>query len=382
MHHFLQIDWTDLQYTADEVSRDVYSFPVHIRVLIGVTILFLAIILILLAVIMGSRIYKTQRENKRILLRKKYQPIFTRILFDSDEALSDEAVYKLFEETDLKIPYHREIINDEIIHLHSNFTGDAALRLEKLFVQLLFHEDSIRQLKSTQWHLVAKSMRELALMNVREAHPILAKFLNSKNEILRMEARVAMMKLSETEPLSFLSKETEPLTDWDKANIHAMLTRMESPVIPDFSIWLNSPNKTVIHFCIMMIGYYRQQESADVLVRILNHEDEIIRLAVVRALRDLNARSSEESLITLYPLETSEIQFEILKTLEVIGREKSTFLLEKILKHPITEYRLAIQAVRSLLVTAGNGPQKVQEMLRTGEPTLQMIIRHALDKRL
>ena len=382
MHHFLQIDWTDLQYTADEVSRDVYSFPVHIRVLIGVTILFLAIILILLAVIMGSRIYKTQRENKRILLRKKYQPIFTRILFESDEALSDEAVYKLFEETDLKIPYHREIINDEIIHLHSNFTGDAALRLEKLFVQLLFHEDSIRQLKSTQWHLVAKSMRELALMNVREAHPILAKFLNSKNEILRMEARVAMMKLSETEPLSFLSKETEQLTDWDKANIHAMLTRMESPVIPDFSIWLNSPNKTVIHFCIMMIGYYRQQESADVLVRILNHEDEIIRLAVVRALRDLNARSSEESLITLYPLETSEIQFEILKTLEVIGREKSTFLLEKILKHPITEYRLAIQAVRSLLVTAGNGPQKVQEMLRTGEPTLQMIIRHALDKRL
>lgn len=382
MHYLLQIDWTDLQYTADEVSRDVYSFPVHIRVLIGVTILFLAIILVLLAVIMGSRIYKTQRENKRILLRKKYQPIFTRILFESDEALSDEEVYKLFEETDLKIPYHREIINDEIIHLHSNFTGDAALRLEKLFVQLLFHEDSIRQLKSTQWHLVAKSMRELALMNVREAHPILAKFLNSKNEILRMEARVAMMKLSETEPLSFLSKETEPLTDWDKANIHAMLTRMESPVIPDFSIWLNSPNKTVIHFCIMMIGNYRQQESADVLVRILNHEDEIIRLAVVRALRDLNARSSEESLITLYPLETSEIQFEILKTLEVIGREKSTFLLEKILKHPITEYRLAIQAVRSLLVTAGNGPQKVQEMLRTGEPTLQMIIRHALDKRL
>lgn len=382
MHYLLQIDWTDLQYTADEVSRDVYSFPVHIRVLIAVTILFLVIILILLGVIMGSRIYKTQRENKRILLRKKYQPVFTRILFESDEALNDEEVYKLFEETDLKIPYHREIINDEIIHLHSNFTGDAALRLEKLFVQLLFHEDSIRRLKSTQWHLVAKSMRELALMNVREAHPILAKFLNSKNEILRMEARVAMMKLSETEPLSFLSKETEPLTDWDKANIHAMLTRMESPVIPDFSIWLNSPNKTVIHFCIMMIGYYRQQESADVLVRILNHEDEIIRLAVVRALRDLNARSSEESLITLYPLETSEIQFEILKTLEVIGREKSTFLLEKILKNPITEYRLAIQAVRSLLATAGNGPQKVQEMLRTGEPTLQMIIRHALDKRL
>lgn len=161
-----------------------------------------------------------------------------------------------------------------------------------------------------------------------------------------------------------------------------MLTRMSEPVIPDFTIWLNSPNKTVIHFCIMMIGYYRQQESADVLIRMLDHTDESIRLSVIRALRDLNARSAEESLITLYPLETIENQHEILKTLEVIGKDKSTFLLEKILKQPITEYKLAIQAVRALLVTSVNGQQKVQELLRSGEPVVQQIVHHALDKRL
>ena len=382
MNHLLQIDWTNLQYTADEVTRDVYSFPVQIRILIGVTFLFLLIIIILLMVILGSRIYKTQRENKRNFLRKKYQQVFTHLLFEDDILINDEEVLRHFELADLKIQFHREILNDEIIHLHSNFTGETAIRLEKIFVHLHFHDDAIKKLQSNKWHLVAKSMRELALMNVREAHPMLTRFLTSKNEILRMEARIAMMKLSESEPLSFLSKETEPLTDWDKANIHAMLTRMSEPVIPDFTIWLNSPNKTVIHFCIMMIGYYRQQESADVLIRMLDHTDESIRLSVIRALRDLNARSAEESLITLYPLETIENQHEILKTLEVIGKDKSTFLLEKILKQPITEYKLAIQAVRALLVTSVNGQQKVQELLRSGEPVVQQIVHHALDKRL
>lgn len=132
----------------------------------------------------------------------------------------------------------------------------------------------------------------------------------------------------------------------------------------------------------MMIGYYRQQESAPVLVKMLDHPDEYIRLAAIRALRELNAHSSEENLITLYPLETSEIQHEILKTLEVIGKDKSTHLLEKILKQPITEYRLAIQAVRALLVTSPLGQQKVKEMQQHGEPVLQSIILHALDKRL
>ncbi|HNP49735.1 MAG TPA: HEAT repeat domain-containing protein [Bacteroidia bacterium] len=382
MKHLLQIDWTDLQYTADEFSRDVYSFPVTIRVLIGVTLVFIFIIVVLLGVILGSRIYKTQRENKRNYLRTKYQPIFTKLLFDDDAWMENSDVFQQIDETDLKIQFHREVLNNEIIHLHSNFTGETALRLEKLYVILQFHEDAYKRLQSKQWHIVAKAMRELALMNVQEAHKMLSRFLNSKNEILRMEARVAMMKLSDSEPLSFLSKETEPLTDWDKANIHAMLTRMKEPVIPDFTMWLNSPNKTVIHFCIMMIGYYRQQESAPVLVKMLDHPDEYIRLAAIRALRELNAHSSEENLITLYPLETSEIQHEILKTLEVIGKDKSTHLLEKILKQPITEYRLAIQAVRALLVTSPLGQQKVKEMQQHGEPVLQSIILHALDKRL
>ncbi len=77
--------------------------------------------------------------------------------------------------------------------------------LNLLFVKLGLHHDSLEKTKNRRWYIAAKGMRELALMNVKESHTNLADFLNHKNDILRMEARISMMKLSAEDPLSFLS---------------------------------------------------------------------------------------------------------------------------------------------------------------------------------
>lgn len=382
MTHLLQIGWTDLHYTADEVSREVYTFPVHIRVLIGITLLFVVVILTLLAVIIGSRIYKTKRQSKRIQLRKKYQPVFTQLLFEDESVLNGDAVFGFFDALDLKTPFHREILIDTIVHLHSNFTGETAARLELLFVRLNFHRDAMELLKSKRWHEIAYAMRVLALMNVKESYAPLEQFLTSKNTLLRMESRVALMKLSDKDPLSFLSRETEPLTDWDMANIHAMLTRMDEPVIPDFREWLNSPNKTVVLFCVLMIGYFRQQDATELLTGLLDSPDAVLRKAVIKALRELNSTSVESRLITMFPQEETEIKFEILKTLEAIGKDKTAVFLETFLRNPVSEYTLSIQAVRSLLSAASNGKERLENILAHSEPRLELIVRHALDKRL
>ena len=76
---------------------------------------------------------------------------------------------------------------------------------------------------------------------------------------------------------------------------------------------------------------------------------------------------------------------ELCKQLDISNQSRNHSRIKdslKILKQPITEYKLAIQAVRALLVTSVNGQQKVQELLRSGEPVVQQIVHHALDKRL
>lgn len=235
---------------------------------------------------------------------------------------------------------------------------------------------------SRRWYLAAKGMRELALMNVKEAHENLAGFLNHKNDILRMEARISMMKLSAEEPLSFLSKIKEPLSAWDQANIYGMLSKMPDQIIPDFSHWLNSPNKSVVQFCILMIGAFRQQDSKGVLIHMLDHEDENVRLSVIKALRELNAYASEDKLINMYPLEAEEVQLEIVKTLEAVGKENAAKLMEKILRQPVKNYPVSIQAVKTFLATAESGKERLEHLLESSNPQLQLIVQHAEDKRL
>ncbi len=377
---FLQIDWSDIQYTVNDFSRTVYSFPVHIRVLLAVTLIFLLVILILLGVVLSSRIYKTSRVIKRQMLQEKYQKVFRVLLFE--ERTNGANITGFFDPKDLKTTFYRETIMEEIIHLHENFTGDAAERLEEIYMRLNFHFDSIKKLRDKRWYIVAKGMRELALMNIRQALPEVSGFLNNKNEILRMESRIAIMKLSDEEPLSFLSRETEPLSGWDTANIYSMLQKMPEKMIPDFSRWFSSTNKDVVLFCIQMIGAYRQQDSVEKLLILLKSEDPKIRLETIRALRSLNASAAEKHIIDLYHGENNPIKTEILKALEVVGSPYSAPFLEKVVKEPIQDYLLSIQAVRALLALGNNGSEIVNRIFNQADEKLQLIINHAKDKRL
>ncbi len=376
----LQIDWSDLQYNVDDFSRTVYSFPIHIRLLFAVTLIFVLIILILLGVVLSSRIYKTSRAIRREELQEKYQQVFRVLLFD-DKSSGDDII-KYFDPGDLKDKFNRETIKNELIHLHENFRGETAERLEEIYQALKFHKDSIHKLKNKRWYIVAKGMRELALMNVKEALPDVNGYINNKNEILRMEARIAIMKLSDKDPLSFLSREVTVLSGWDTANIYSMLTKMEEKLIPDFSNWLDSPNKSVVLFCIQMIGTFRQQESLNKLLELLKSNEEDIRFAAIRALRSLNAVGAERPMIEIYEGESLTNRLEILKALESIGSSHSAPFLEKIIRQPLEDYPLTIQAVRALRAIGDSGKAIVDRIFQQSGAQMQLVINHAIDKRL
>ncbi len=376
----LQIDWSDIQYNVDDFSKTIYSFPIHIRLLFAVTLIFILMILILLGIVLSSRIYKTSRALKKEEIREKYQKILRVLLFE--EKISEAEMMKHFDQKDLADDFNRETIKDEIIHLHENFRGETAERLEEIYTALNFHMDSIKKLKNKRWYVIAKGMREIALMNVKMALPDVTGFINNKNEILRMEARISIMKLSVQDPLSFLSRETTLLTGWDTANIYSMLTKMPEKLMPDFSTWLDSPNKSVVLFCIQMIGTFRQQESQNKLLELLKSKEEYIRIAAIKALRALNAVAAERPLIEIYENEGLSIRLEILKTLESIGSSYSAPFLEKIIRQPLEDYPLSIQAVRALRANGANGLSIVEQIFQQSGPQIQLVINHAKDKRL
>ena len=378
----LQIDLYEIPTTADEWGKLFYSFPIHIRILMGVILIFCLVITILFAIIIGSRIFKTNRNGKVKYLQRKYQPVFTQLLFEDDSRLISDTFFTLFDKKDLKDPHHRSVLLEELIHLHENFTGETAVRLELIYRKLEFHKDSLKKLKSRRWYVVAKGLRELALMNIKETTEPMLLFINSKNELLRMEARIALVKLSENDPLFFLSKETEALTAWDMANLHAMLAKLPESGIPFFSTWLNSSNKSVVLFCISMIGAFKQNDAIPVLLRLLDQDDEPIKQAAIKALREMNASQAEEKLIAMYPLETPAVQNEILKSLETIASEKSMILYDHILRQPSPDLQHALHSVKALLMLGEQGKSIIQKLSSLNSERLRLIISHASDSRL
>ncbi len=378
----LQIDIYEIPNTTDEWGKLFYSFPVHIRILMGVILIFCLIITVLFAVIIGSRIFKTGRVGLGKRLRKKYQPVLTQLLFEDDSRLLSDSLLSLFSKKDLSDRHHRAILLDELIHLHENFTGETAGRLELLYRKLEFHKDSLKKLKSRRWNVVAKGLRELALMNIHETVEPMMIFITNKNELLRMEARYALVKLNQNDPLNFLYRETEILSAWDMANIHSMLTKLSEDKIPFFSSWLNSLNKSVVLFSISMIGAFRQSDAIPVLVRLLDEKDELVKRAAIKALKDMSADQAEEKLIAMYPLETPDVQNEILKALESLASEKSISFYDHILRQPLPDLQHALHSVKALLTLGEKGKNVLQQLTSLHSERLQLIIQHASDARL
>ena len=87
-------------------------------------------------------------------------------------------------------------------------------------------------------------------------------------------------------------------------------------------------------------------------------------------------------MIEIYEKENINIQTEILKTLEVIGSSYSVPFLEKIIRKPIEDYPLVIQAVRTLLALGSPGTTVADLLFQQSGPQMQLVINHAKDKRL
>ncbi len=378
----LQIDFSEIPISADEWGKLLYSFPVHIRILMVVILLFCLVITILFAVIIGSRIFKTNRKSTERYIQKKYQSIFTQLLFDDDDRLISANFSTLFDKKDLADKHRRKVLLEELIHLHENFTGEIAVRLELIYRKLEFHKDSLSKLNSRRWYIVAKGLRELALMNIQESADDILPFIKNKNEVLRMEARISLVKLSKQDPLFFLDKETEPLSAWDMANLHAMLSKLPETKIPDFSSRLNASNKTVVLFCISMIGAFKQHDAIGVLLSLLEQKDETIKYAVIKALHEINAVQAEEKLIAMYPGESAGVQNAILKSLETIASEKSVPLYEQILRQPIPDLQQALLSVKALLTLGDRGKRILSQLSELSNDRIRLIISHASDQRL
>lgn len=365
------------RYGGELVSRFKKS-PLLISILYIVILYSIVTLITLLIIILLHRRSLEREDLLKEYLLEKYQQLLMNYLFDEEKR--EEAFKELDYVADNRI--NRQVLIDQMIDLSVNLKGEIKDDIQQLFLRLGLKKDSLNKAYSRKWHQNVKGFRELAFMNIRDANEQIIKSLNSNNDILRMEAQIAMVRLSDGNPYEFLDLLKKPLSLWEQVTLHEMQIQHNLEV-PDFKQWFASENDSVVMFALHMVAWYKQQDAAEELIGLFEHENDQVRHTAYKVCGEIKLESALPSLEKRYPLESLENKLEILRTFAKLPDEKYLPFLKSVLDSE-DDVQLQIQATKAMENTDEPGISMLIKLMKSKSEykNYQIIIRHVLDGRI
>lgn len=338
-----------------------------------ITILFsICCMILLLIFILFNRRRMEKKQKLHQYLMEKYQELIINYLFGT---ATPEDFRPIASDT-----YRRQVLIDQMIDVSINLKGEEARKLLGLYKHLGLDRDSERRAHDRRWHKKIKGFRELAFMNIKSANEAIYKALNSTNEILRMEAQIALVRLGDDKPFDFLNHLERPFSLWEQISLHELIVQHNLP-LPEFSQWLNSPNPTVAMFALRMIREFKQSEAEEAVHGILMHPDPEVKKLAIQVAGDMNMRSTLETMKHMYKFQDYDICLEIIRSM---GKMPDLSLLGflKLVLDKEDDVQLQIEATKAIENNGEEGVRALVKIMKSEYKNYNIIVRHVLDRRI
>ncbi len=352
--------------------------PLLVIILFSVILYSIVTLITLLIIILIHRSRLQREQTLKDYLLEKYQQLLMDYLFDEER--QEEALEELNRVANNRV--NRQILIDQMIDLSVNLKGDIKEAIKMLYIRLGLERDSLEKAYSRKWHENVKGFRELAFMNIRDANDQIVKSLNASNDILRMEAQIAMVRLSDTNPYEFLGLLKKPLSLWEQVTLHELQIQ-HNLKIPDFKQWFYSENVSVVMFALEMVGWYKQRGVGKEILGLFEHEEEKIRFTSYKVCGEIGLKMSLPAMIRKFPEETFKNKLEILHTFTKVPDEKYLKFLKNVLDTE-EDVQLQIEATKAMENTDEPGISMLIKLMKSKSEykNYQIIIRHVLDGRI
>jgi hypothetical protein len=280
----------------------------------GITLFYVVLIFILRYRISGKR-------HQIEIQKRELAPMVSHFLFfpQGNEAEAAEAEDLRRRQEFRKLaehPLNREVLSEILHELSQDVSGTARQRLLSLYQQLGLQEDAYKKLRSRKWETISKGILELTDMQVEQAYFVIRKFIHHKRSILRKQAELAIISLTDAGIQSFLDAASNPISEWQQLRIMEILKRKESFHAPDFRHWLASENEDVVLLSLRLIRFYKQSEAADKITGLLSHRSIDLQQAALECLRDFAYAPAKETLKENFSRALPQIKLGILDALQ------------------------------------------------------------------
>jgi len=343
-----------------------------VNALIIAIIASFASMLILLVVILLNRNRMEKEARLRQYLMEQYQSLIVDYLFGNT---AYEAFRKIASDN-----FRRQVLIDQMIDVSVNLKGETELKLMQLYRQLELDRDSLARARSRKWHKKIKGFRELAFVGIADGNDEMYRALNSRNEILRMEAQIALVRLSEKDHFEFLSQLKRPFSLWEQITLHDLIIQHEIPV-PEFQKWLSSDNATVVMFALRMIREFKQKDAEPEIRKVLLHRDPRVSQLAVEVAGDLDMRSTLDTMKRMYKFQEYNNCLEIVRSMGKMPEQAMLGFLKLVLDKE-DDVQLQIEAVKAIENMGEVGVQALVKVMKSEYKNYNIIVRHVLDRRI
>jgi len=345
-----------------------------VDMLIVISLSLISTMIVLLLVILVKRNNRDNREKLKDELMEKYQLLILEYLGAS--TISTKGFKKI-----ARNKFSRQILIKQIIDISLNLPPEAKLKLNKLYFFLGLLKDTKRKLDSFKWHKKVQAFKELSSLNIKIYNHKIEKCINSKNDTLRLESHIALVKLADDEnPFDFLGDLDYHFSLWEQITLHQLMVENQMNV-PNFGKWVNSKNVDVVMFCLRMIREYNQVNNFDELDEVLHHENEKVRKTAIEVIGDLGLFSLFKPLKKMYKNETYDNSLEIIKTM---GKQpvKSVMRFLQNVVDVEEDANLQIEAIKAIKNMGDDGKVRLEKMMNDDYKNYKIIIKHVLDDRI
>jgi len=352
--------------------------PLFITILYLVIVYSLITMLVLLTIILLNRGRMKREEEIREQLKEDYQLRLMDYLFESSKR--DRAYEELSEIASNR--FNRQILIDQMMDLSINLKGELKEDIKRLYLSLGLQKDSLWKVYHKKWHHNVKGYRELAFMNIREANEQILQSLNSNNQVLRMEAQIALVSLSDDNPYHFLHDLKKPLSVWEQITLHEMLVQ-NNLAPPAFKQWFTSENTSILIFSLEMLAWFEQKGHGKELMALFEHENDQVRNTAYKVAGELGLKSTLAPMKRLYPGENFRNKLSILQSFARMPHERHLGFLKKVLDDE-ENVQLQIASTKAMENTGEPGISMLIRLMKSKSEyrNYQIIIRHVLDGRI
>ncbi len=147
-----------------------------------------------------------------------------------------------------------------IISLHQNYSGTYRKKLENFYADSGLSDYSLKRLNASYWVHIVEGIRDLSGMNYQQAYPRIVSYKNHKNEMVRTEVLLGMIKLKGVAEITKFTTSELFLNDWVQSNILYLIKNEHIPPPGNFEELLNSKNGSVVVLAVRLINHYQIAE--------------------------------------------------------------------------------------------------------------------------